>query len=218
MLRLPALLGLILLLASCVSPHRDPKLRAIEMPADFAIEFAVQGETESTDAMRQSAQYVVEANRRMRVLAGRRAETRTFPRFLRDLTPAEFESLWVHVKDTNLMSEPTSPGAEASTTIDTTTLPATPPPPPPDPTKPFDGTTPEVAVTDEAPAEPAMNPAVYHVAITARGQTHRYSTTPGESPPTVSLLAMLAELRDTGSPMVVPPGASAPDPRVEGMP
>ena len=41
----------------------------------------------------------------------------------------------------------------------------------------------------------------YHVAITAYGRTHRYITTPAESPPTVQLLHMLATIagRQTGA-------------------
>lgn len=189
MLRTTALVGLVLALTSCVSPHQDKRLSRIEMPSDFAVEFNVRGDSAAEDPMRQSAQYVVEANRRMRVISGSRAETRTFPRFLRDVTPTEFEALWAHVRDANLMAEPTSPGAEGYGQPPTT-APAPPPAEAPD--------------TAGAPAESG---ALYTVAITARGRTNRYATTPSESPPTASLLAMLLELRQSGAPLVIPPEA-----------
>jgi hypothetical protein len=213
MLRIPVLVALILMLAGCVSPRKDPRLRAIRMPSDFALELSVRGEPDSDDPTRQSVRYVVESNRRMRMLVGQRAQTRTFPRFLRDLTPTEFESLWDQIDQSNLLSEPTSPLAQArhdtAAGLPPHPEPPAPPEPPPSPTA--TAPAPPVPSPEEALLSVPMNPAVYEVAIRANGHTHRYATTPAESPPTVSLLLMLTNLRESSTPPILSPGTLGPE-------
>ncbi len=106
------LFGLLTLVSGCVEPHRDPALAKIEMPADFGLELTVHGKLDTADPMLQPARYVLEPNRRLRALVGELAETRSFPRIVRVLTPADYEAIYHLIDEAHLFVEPTSPGAE----------------------------------------------------------------------------------------------------------
>lgn len=107
------ILGILVLVPGCVEPHRDPALARIDMPSDFSVELTVRGDSEAGDPMLQPARYVLEPNRRLRALVGERAETRSFPRIVRVLTPADYEAIYQLVEDTHLFVEPTSPNADS---------------------------------------------------------------------------------------------------------
>ena len=51
----------------------------------------------------------------------------------------------------------------------------------------------------------ASTPVLYRVTIISHGRTHRYATTPAESPPTSELIERLIELRAPVIPVPRPP-------------
>lgn len=124
------------------------------LPPDFALQFHVIGDPSTNDPLRQTSQYVLEANRHLHVATEPTATRHFYPPLTRVFSHAEYENLIRHVLRCHLMAEPTSPAAESSNA----TL-------------------------------------RYEVIIFANGRTHRYATTPAESPPTVQLLQKLAKKR-----------------------
>lgn len=124
------------------------------LPPDFALQFHVAGDPSTNDPLRQTSQYVLEANRHLHVATGPTATRHAYPPLTRVIPHAEYEHLIRHVMRSHLMAEPTSPAAESSNA----TL-------------------------------------RYEVTLFANGRTHRYATTPAESPPTVQLLQKLVKTR-----------------------
>ena len=97
------------LLAAC-APRAQPG--AWQAPPDFAVVFLVRGEASSTNVLRQTSRYLMEANRSLRAVSGAVATRRTYPSLRRRLTAPETESIFDHVRRHQLLAEPTSPGAE----------------------------------------------------------------------------------------------------------
>lgn len=162
--------------AGCRTQADDPRLASIAMPPDFAIEFLQRGQLAGDNPAKQSTYYVVESNRRLRASLGALAESRAFPPIARVLTPAELEALFEFVRDRHLLTEPTSPRAEALRAGQ------------------GDGV-------------------LYEVTLAAHGATHRYATTPAESPATAQLFLQLEALRASGT-FLEPaaPGSTLPRP------
>lgn len=125
------------------------------LPPDFAIQFFVEGNPHSTNPLTQTAQFVVEPNRQLRVALGPDAAVDSYPDQPTTISRAEYFDLSQHIMRHHLLAEPTSPAAEDN-------------------------------VQDEVR---------YDVLIMANGRTHRYTTTPPDSPPTVQLLVKLTQLR-----------------------
>jgi hypothetical protein len=74
----------------------------------------VDGDPASSDPLRLTARYVVEANRRFRVAWGAWATERTFPPVYRSLQPAEYDALFRRVEAAGLLNERTRPAAQAA--------------------------------------------------------------------------------------------------------
>jgi len=136
------------------SPQPGQTLSRPGLPPDFALQFHVVGDPFTNDPLRQTSQYVLEANRHLHVATGPTATRDSYPPLTRVIPHAEYEHLIRHVLRCHLMAEPTSPAAESSNT----TL-------------------------------------RYEVTLFANGRTHRYATTPAESPPTIQLLQKLVKIR-----------------------
>jgi hypothetical protein len=95
------------------------------VPIDFALQFdvrapaAVPGYTAAPQSssgalLRQPGQYVVECNRVLRVARGAGATGDFYPQLTRVLTYDEYQALFRLVDDNHLLSEPTSPAAQAA--------------------------------------------------------------------------------------------------------
>jgi hypothetical protein len=115
----------LVLLASCASPYSDSRILPSAVPIDFALQFDVRApaptpgsaaapEGASRTPLHQPGQYVVECNRVLRVARGAGAIGDYYPQLTRVLTYDEYQSLFRLVDGNHLLSEPTSPAAQAA--------------------------------------------------------------------------------------------------------
>lgn len=113
-LRLALTVLTLALAAGCTPPEHDKRLAEVNPPPDFAIEFFVHGSSDGSDRRVMRSNYVLEPNRNLRVELGSHQEQDAFPRFYRQLTFAQFESISEIVRKAKLHAEPTSPNASTS--------------------------------------------------------------------------------------------------------
>jgi hypothetical protein len=109
---LPALVMAAGLLAGCISPYEDARLKSLTVPPDLAIDFVVRGDPQSPDRREMQSRYVLLPDRQLHVALGDDAATEAYPRHYRILSPREMERLVQIIGEGGLPAEPSSPAAE----------------------------------------------------------------------------------------------------------
>jgi len=85
-------------------PQTDPSL---SRPVDFAIDFRVEGPGKADQPLTMPSRYLLEANRRLRVVLGPSASRGRYGESSRVLAPDDADRLYRHVRRHDLMSSPT---------------------------------------------------------------------------------------------------------------
>ncbi|MDX1681970.1 MAG: hypothetical protein R3336_02510 [Phycisphaeraceae bacterium] len=142
----------------------------VAVPDDFALVIVVTPKVSTRHPLLRPRRLTLTIDRQLRMARGDAAPWVTHPPVARRLGPIQLESIWNQIRARHLMSEPTSPYAMA---LRQSSAPA--------------GAT-------------ALKATLYEVTIRAWGRTHRYATTPSESPPTANLLRQLITYADGEAP------------------
>lgn len=103
---------ILLFVVGCAAMGPDPRLKYVQVPADFALRFEVHGDPEARDAFGRSSQYTLLPNRLLTISAGLSPSGKPKPPVVTTVTPDQYDALARYVLEQRLMMQPSYPRAQ----------------------------------------------------------------------------------------------------------